>query len=75
MDTNSYTLFLVRQAEHEIHLRQSERRRDAEQAAAIRLARVLDFPFRAWMNAALIAAGERLQEKITAEPVQAGVIR
>ena len=75
MDTNSQTLFFVRQAEHHIRLRESQRIRDAEQAAASQPARPRTLPIRAWMSAALIAAGERMQQKITMEPMQADVIR
>lgn len=75
MDTNSQTLFAVRQAEHQIRLRQSERIREAEQAAGLQPGRLLDYPFRAWISSALIAAGERLQDKIAAEPKHAASIR
>ena len=75
MDTNSQTLFAVRQAEHHIRLRESQRRRDAEQAAGVQPTRLFAFPVRAWMSAALIAAGERIQQKIAMEPMQADAIR
>ena len=75
MDPKSYPFLLAHQAEHQIRLRQSERRRDAEQAAGPQTIRLIAFPARAWMSATLIAAGERLQQKITMEPMQADAIR
>jgi hypothetical protein len=75
MDTNSQTLFYVRQAEHHIRLRESQRIHDAEQAVGSRPTRLRVLPIRARMSAALIAAGERMQQKITREPMQADVIR
>ena len=75
MDTNSQTLFTVRQAEHQIRLRQSERIRDAEQAASIQQSRPLSLPGRAWISRALITAGQRLQEKISIEPARAESMR
>jgi hypothetical protein len=75
MDTNSETLFAARRAEHHIRLRESERRRDAEQAAGIQPTHLSALPPRGWMSAALLAAGERLHRKITTESLQAEAVR
>ena len=74
MDPNSYPFLLVHQAEREIRFRQSERRREAERAAGIQSTGLPTFPFRAWISAALIAVGERMQAKITIEPANADSI-
>ena len=75
MDTNSQTLFTVRQAEHHIRLRESQRIRDAEQAVGSQPTRMRALSIRAWMSSAFIAAGERLQQKITTKSTQADLIR
>jgi hypothetical protein len=75
MDTNSQTLFTVRQAEHQIRLRQSERIRDAEQAASIQPTQRHVHPVRARMSAVLTAAAERMWLKPTMKPAQADPIR
>ena len=74
MDTNSQTLFTVRQAEHHIRLRESQRIRDAEQAVGSQPTARAPL-IRAWMSSAFIAAGERLQQKITMKSTQADLIR
>jgi hypothetical protein len=75
MDTYSQTLFTVRQAEHHIRLRESQRIRDAEQAVGSYPTRLPALSIRAWMSPAFIAAGERLQQKIMMESTQADPIR
>ncbi len=75
MDTNSHTLCRVRQAEYQIRLRETQRRREAEQALGLRPTRRCTLPIRAWMSVALIAAGERMQRKFTTEPTHAESIR
>ncbi len=75
MDTNSQTLFSVRQAEHHLRLRESQRLRDAELAAGIQPARLHVFSLRAWMSTTLVTAGDRIQEKLTLKPAQADPIR
>jgi len=75
MDTNSQTLFTVRQAEHHIRLRESQRIRDAEQAVGTQPTRLRALSIRAWMSAAFMTAGERLQQKVTMESTQPDLIR
>jgi hypothetical protein len=62
MDTYSQTLFAARNAEHDIRLRASLRLQDADLAVGITPIRPRAFPFRAWLSAALISAGERLHD-------------
>jgi hypothetical protein len=75
MDANSETLFAVRQAEHHIRLRESQRRRDAEQAMGSQPSSSSARSIRAWMSRALFAASGRLQQKLPVEPMQADAIR
>jgi hypothetical protein len=75
MDSNYFAHYLAHQAEYPIRLQQSQRFRDAEDVAASRPKRQFTHPVRGWMSALLIAAGERMQEKITLEPTHAESIR
>ena len=70
MDTNYFSHYLTRQAEHQIRLTQSARFELARQAAALQEpvaqpTRSHLLPMRRWISAALIAAGERLQGQVS----------
>lgn len=75
MDSGSHSFLQAHRAEHDLRLRKGELLRDAEHATGVQPARLLDFPVRAWLSAALITTGERLQEKIALPPTNTETIR
>ena len=75
MDDNYFAHYLANQADHQVRLTRSAQLRLVKQVANAQPKHQNVFPLRRWMSAALIAAGERMQQKITMESTHAESIR
>ena len=71
MDDNYFARYLANQAEHQVRVTRSAQLRLVKQVADAQPKHQHALPLRRWMSEALIAAGERIQQKTTTEPTHA----
>ena len=71
MDDNYFARYLANQAEHQVRVKRSAQLRLVKQVAVAQPKHQHALPLRRWMSASLIAAGKRMQPKITMEPTRA----
>jgi hypothetical protein len=75
MDDNYFAKYLANQADYQVRLTRSSQLRLVKQVADAQPKHQNTLPLRRWMSDALIAAGERMQQKITMEPTHTESIR
>ena len=71
MDDNYFARYLANQAEHQVRVTRSAQLRLVKQVADAQPKHQNALHLRRWMSEALIAAGKRMQPKITMEPSRA----
>ena len=75
MDDNYFAHAVANQTDHQIRLTRSAQMRLVKEVADAQPKHRNALPLRRWMSEALIAVGERMQQKITMEPTHAEPIQ